>query len=497
MLLTNFVLLSSFCYAESPQNNRFEIVINSSEESFTVISAKSAGVILYRGLTVNKANQLEIIHTDTSFQKKWSGVIPIEKLYQVANHSIHKNNLYIVLYRPDFVYRSFILLKINLESGDYITHYIRNSIPFKPTSFNITSKGALLGGYFIKVPLVMFYNFNSSSANILPGLFNETGELTQIHVNPDDTYTLLISSRNYLKQRTVWIKNYSPDGSLLSNTILDPVESVHLLFGSIVKSNENNQLIAGVYGNRNNEYSMGVFIAQVTPEGSYQIRYYNYADIENFFQYLRTKRENKIKAKIERKKIKGKKLKFQYRLLVHNLISYKDQYILLGEAFYPKYRPQPYYTYQFGSNGSNSLVFDGYQYTHAAILGINTNGQLLWDNSFQIREIKSFTLDQYVKVNANNESIALLYLFNNKIYSKFVINSTIKDGKVLSAKDLFNNDHQVESNTEFIQLDNWYGNNFLTSGTQTLSTKLHGQQKSIKVFFINKINSNNLAIPDF
>jgi hypothetical protein len=495
-LFSSLVLFALISHAEPPQTHRFEIIINSSEESFTVIPTTNTGVILYRRLSVNNTNQLEIIRTDTCFQKKWFGIIPIERLYQVAKQAIHNNNLFLVLYRPDFVYRSFILLKVDLETGDYITHYIRNSIPFKPNTFDVTSRGALLGGYFIKIPVVMFYNFETLRANILPGLFNEAGELTQIHVNPDDTYTLLVSSRNSMKQRTVWIKNYTSDGTLLQNTILEPAESVHLLFGSIVKSIENNQLIAGVYGNRNTEYSMGIFIAQITPEGSHQIRYYNYADIENFFQYLRIKREKKIKAKIERKKIKGKKLKFQYRFIVHNLVSYKDQYILLGEAFYPKYRPQPYYTYQFGSDGSNSLVFDGYQYTHTAVLGINTNGQLLWDNSFQIREIKTFALDQYVKVNTHNESIALLYLFNNKIYTKFVVNNTIKEGRILSAKDLIKDELIIDTNTQLTQLDNWYGNNFLASGTQNVISTFQGNRERKKVFFMNKINSNTLTEPD-
>jgi hypothetical protein len=130
------------------------------------------------------------------------------------------------------------------------------------------------------------------------------------------------------------------------------------------------------------------------------------------------------------------------------------------------------------------------------VLGINTSGQLLWDNSFQIREIKTFTLDQYVKINTHTESIALLYLFNNKIYTKFVENNTIKAGITLSAKDLIKNELVIDANTQFTQLDNWYGNYFFACGTQNIVTTFQDNRERKKVFFINKINSKTLTIPD-
>ena len=53
---------------------------------------------------------------------------------------------------------------------------------------------------------------------------------------------------------------------------------------------------------------------------------------------MRARRQERIENKIERKKINGKKIKFNYRLLVHDIIDHGDQYIMLGEAFYPKYK---------------------------------------------------------------------------------------------------------------------------------------------------------------
>src|SRR6185369_11103368 len=96
------------------------------------------------------------------------------------------------------------------------------------------------------------------------------------------------------------------------------------------------QIVSGVYG-RYSSYSRGIFVGVVNSVGEYTIRYYNFSELQRFFNYMKAGRERRIKNRIERRKVKGKKSKFNYRLLVHELVPYNNQYILIGEAFYPHY----------------------------------------------------------------------------------------------------------------------------------------------------------------
>jgi hypothetical protein len=289
------------------------------------------------------------------------------------------------------------------------------------------------------------------------------------------------------------MKSYDPEGNLLSNGALDPEENKHLIFGRSVKTDKNMQIVAGVYGNRSSEYSRGMFIASVDPSGMQQLRYYNFADLKNFFKYMKASREQRIKNRIERKKIKGKKIRFNYRFLIHELIPYNDQFILLGEAFYPRYisaeRGYSGFFYPGSSSGSfvqNGRIFDGYYYTHAVVMGFDAKGNLLWDNSFEISDVRTFTLEQFVKLEVHPDKIALLYLFENQVRTKIIQGDQVLEGKssdpikTLNAKD-------VVKNTYDDKLEYWYNDYLYAYGIQEIVNQGNRVFGRRKVFYINKV----------
>lgn len=474
-----------FSFAQLQQNKRLEIAISSDYEAFEVASVKRYGIVLYRRISNSRIDQFEIIHTDTSFQEKWRGLLPVDRKFEFAKQIEAHGNLYLIFFDKTFSDRGFHIYEISMELGTYTRYYVRNSVPFLPRVFEVNINGAIIGGYFNRTPLALFFEFKTLKSKILPGLFNETGELNQIKINPDESFNILINAKNYQKQQTLWLKNYDPFGNLDRNIMLEPEGNNNLIFGRVIQTS-NTQIITGVYGGKSSEYSRGLFVAKVTNDGVQQIKYYNYAELENFFKYMRVKQERRVKERITRKKIKGKKIKFQYRFLVHELVPYKNQFILLGEAFVPKYRPVEGTT---GMAGRTTYVFDGYQYTHAVVLGINANGDLLWDNSFEINDVRSFTLEQFVKMDAQKEKIALLYLYDNKIRSKIIQDSIVLEGKTSNQLAMTPGGNlATDSESSINKLDYWYGDYFLAYGIQGagLSTFMNRNKK--KVFFISKVS---------
>lgn len=481
------LLLPVHLWAQLQQSQLLEIPLNRNDNAYDVLSVKRDGAVLHRMIDY-PVGGLQLIYVDTSFQQKWTGILPVEKKFQLVQQKGWKSASFFLFNKNDFSDPNFQLYAVNLSTGNYSKIIIRNVIPFLPTNLEITGSGALVGGYFLgRIPVILYYDFVSGKTKVLPGLFNEPGELIQIHINTDDSFSILINAKNSNRQKTLWIKNYTANGELIKNAILQPEYNSSLLFGRIINNEtENTQLIAGVYGGKNSEYSKGIFLARIDEFNAQQVLYYSFADLENFFKYMKAKREMRVKGRIERKKIKGKKIRFNYRFLVHEFKPYNDEFILLGEAFYPRYKSierSSMYSMNFGSDQS---VFDGYQYTHAIILGFDEKGTLLWDNSFEINDVRTFTLEQFVKMDVQDDKIALLYLFDDQIRSKLIQDNDVVEGKVYNQLNMQFDESSQPDDVNFNKLEYWYDDRFLAYGTRQISTSRFGRSGR-RVFFINKL----------
>lgn len=487
------LLLTGEAKSQVQQPRRFEIPLRTSDAPFEITPAQDDGLHLSRRFTGKTEDQLQLIHLDTAFREKWNGFLPIEKNYLIIGKKAFNHKLYLLLRFKDYSKNDFILVTVDNTTGSFFRHIIKGYIPFSPTEFQITSHAILIGGYYNRVPVVLHFSLDTFQSRVLPGIFNEAGELTQIRVNEDGSFDVLISALNFQKQRTIWIKNYDEEGNLIRNFSLDVEYNKHLIFGRSLNAG-NLQIIAGVYGSRSAEFSRGIFIASVDPSGLQQIKYYNFGDLANFFKYMKAKREKRVKDRIARKKIKGKKIRFNYRFLVHQLVPYQNQYILLGEAFYPKYSStSPYGSFftPFGrySNAmiQNGRIFEGYFYTHAVVMGFTPDGRLLWDNSFEINDVRTFTLEQFVKLDADEDRIALLYLYENKLRTKIIKNNDVIEGKTIDPIATGSADAIVKkSNTNLNKLEYWYNDYLYAYGVQEIVNKMENQEEK-RVFYINKV----------
>lgn len=478
------------------QTSRYEIPVHNLEKNFEIIPAGRQGLYLYRRLNTGKDDQLQLIKLDTAFAEKWSGFLTIEKNYMLMGKRSFDDKLFLLLRYRDYTRNDLILFMINEENGNYLRYVIKSFIPFAPGEFQLTEKAALIGGYYNRVPVVLHFSFTTLKSKVLPGLFNEAGELTQIRTHPDASFDVLISARNFQKQRTIWIKNYDAEGNIVRNFSLDAEDSKHLIFGRSLKADNNMQLVAGVYGSKSAEFSRGLFITSIDPSGMQQMRYYNFADLGNFFKYMKAKREKRIKSRIERKKIKGKKIRFNYRFLVHELIPYNNQYILLGEAFYPRYTTIDRTSYSSFFNPfvnpnaiiQNGRIFDGYYYTHAVVMCFDTNGDLIWDNSFEINDVRTFTLEQFVKLEVHPDKIALLYLFENEIRTKIIKGDQVLEGKSTDAiKTMFETDIVKKEAADQSKLEYWYDDYLYAYGVQEILNPAASGPGKRRVFYINKV----------
>ncbi len=497
------ILIFIFCGAASAlgqlmQTGRYELPLSDTEkEPFQTISLGYDGLLMHRRLDRNDDDQIELIRLDTALTEVWRGYIPINPQLSLL-HSEYKDDFVFLLFKnQQMAQAEFLIAAVQTDKGEYGSYTVNNIIPFNPTEFVITNEAALIGGYFNYRPLILHFHFQTQQAKILPGFFNEPGELTQIMSHDDGTVDVIVSAKNFEKRKSLWIRTYDALGNLVKTIVLQPDVDKNLIFGRSLKTNDGQQVVAGVYG-RYTEYSRGVFVARINEFGEYAINYYNFGDLQRFFNYMKAKREQRVKERIERRKVKGKKLRFNYRILVQELIPYGDQIIMLGEAFYPHYSYPNNRTMasmpvmpRFYNNPlvRGEMIFDGYQYTHAVVIGFDKNGKLLWDNSFEINDVRPMQLQQFVKITADQERIALLYLFENTLRSKIIKNSEVLEGKTLDPlRARFTNDIVKPKDTEKSSLDYWYPDVFFATGVQNVKNlREEGVTINRRVFFINKI----------
>ena len=493
-----FCAFTSSTLAQLSQPERMEIPLGQSENYFIVAPLGKEGLMLFREASVRsaegKSQVWEVVKLDTTFQESWGNSYLIERKYSYAFHKPYKNAVHVLFTDEASGNRDLLLLIINIETSEVIAHEIKNYIPFGLAMFEVFDRGILLGGYFNYRPLVIMYNFQMRRPLILPGVWDQKGELVQMLAN-GSVFDVIVSGKTFDKKKTLFLRTFDENGTLLQNVTLDPERRKQLIFGRTVPTNTELQVVAGVYGRGSTEYSRGLFISSINPYGEHAINYYNYADLTNFFSYMKARREARIKRRIERRTIKDKKIRFNYRLLVHNIIRNGDQYVLLGEAFYPKYRSFTQGTdhnamWAFGG-GSYEMnrIFDGFRYTHAVVVGFDTDGNILWDNSFEINDVVSFELDQFVNVIVDDDRVVLLYVYDNVIRSKIIQGNEVLEGKNTDEIRLkFQQDILKRNDEDVGGLAHWYDNVFFAYGAQTIEN-IAGEGISVdrEVFFINKV----------
>lgn len=496
VLLLTLLCCSFLRLPAQNQVDRFEIELATNEIDLTAISAAEKGLIIFRRLLETPIDRYEFTHLDTSLNVVWERNIEVAKELALAGSLLKDDILFLLFRSVDFSTANFQIASIKVENGEHVVSTVTNVIPFNPTEFVITNEAAFMGGYFNYRPLVLYFSFLTQKSHVLPGFYNDRGELTHISPNKDGTTDIIVSADNVDKKKSLWIRNYSSKGDLIKTTILQPEPKKNLIFGRSIQTNDGKQMVVGVYG-RYKEYSRGFFIAGINETGEYGVKYYNFAELQRFFNYMKAEKEDRVMGKIERRKIKGKKIKFNYRFVVHEIIPYQDQYIMLGEAFYPQYSYAQgtefgiysplMYSHSF-SRGGYTLI--GYHYTHAVVIGFNDKGELKWDNSFEINNVETTSLKQFVKARPLDDRIILQYAYDNQIHSKIIKDAEVLEGKVGSKIKLrFEDDILVDKKSDSGQIAYWYGEHLFTYGVQNIKNfKEIKVPQERRVFFVNKIS---------
>lgn len=477
-------------YLEQP--NRIEFNVDYDME-YRVISGEDEGLLVAVETEEGSSEGFNwTFHfLDTLLNVQWTRIFPVPYDSYLTGYEYYEGKFYLLYNASRYRNEDLILLEVDAKASTIDKMEISTVFPIQLTEFEVIGKNVLLAGYTNYRPVLLRYNLDEQKPQVVPGFYDNNSDILDIIIDDDaGMFTVIQSERMRTRRYTIQAKTFTAEADLIQNNVINPGEKKNLIDGTSTLFYGGNQYMAGTYSKKASQYSRGLYLAKFLNGRQQFIKYHEYSDLTNFFGYMNDRRQKRIKDRIERRRQKGKKANFSYRLLVHDIIQREDEYVLIAEAYYPRYSSyNNFNSFGYSSYSRFNPNFMGYSYTHAIVVSFDRNGNIIWDNSFEINDVETFALEEFVAVSIYEDKIVLMYLEENAIRSKVIKGKEIVEGKTFNPVKLaYENDEVKSRNPEVEGLKRWYDKTMYAFGEQRIrNEKSAGGQLDRRIFYINKI----------
>jgi hypothetical protein len=345
-------------------------------------------------------------------------------------------------------------------------------------------------GKFEKAPAVVAIDIEKGTSIVIPvivdGIKHNKLKFYGVYtIAGTDEFAVIMESKRTRKFNNTYCLIFDKNGNQKASVNLNPELNINLNSVSLEKIDQTNYAITGTYSTRSKLNSEGIYFGKFNSSGVEFLKIHNYTTLKTFFEYLSSRKQEKIERKIEKAKAKGKELSYNYLMTSHKIMKLGDRFIYVGEAFYPTYRTETTYV---NGKPQRQQVFDGYQYTHGVVVGFDADGNKIWDQTMLLFPVeKPMRVKQFIKVgvNPNGKTVDLAYSSNWTIYKKQV-NS--EGGLVLDIESKSNNTNDPNEKVRRSYAGNiefWYDNYFINYGFQKIKNTEDKSKR--RVFYVNKI----------
>lgn len=481
------------------QPNRIEFEKTKEVSEFYVVPGGVDGILVAEETGVLATGSLyewNLRMIDTTLQVVWQKRIVIPSDGSIIGYEYFEGKFYLLFTKNGYRSEDLVVYQFNNKNSDFISYEITTVFPVEITHFESVGETLLIAGYANFRPVVITYNLEDRIPRVVPGFYENKNNILDLVVDEEaKLFTVIMQEKMRNRKYTVRVRTFSARGDIIQDNLIDPGERKSLLDAASTTFAGGLQYLAGTHSKKSLDFSQGFYLSKFINGQQQFNRYYQFAELNNFFGHLKPRREERIKSRIKKKEEKGKIKKFNYRLLVHKILERDGEYIMIGEAYYPRYNYSG--SSGFGSLGGYGGVRDlgrvnpyflGYKYTHAVVLSFDTNCNILWDQTFKIEDIQTFSLDENVVVSASGERVVLMYLEENEIRSKVVQGNEIVEGRTFNPVKLkFDTDELKSKDSNVEGLKKWYDKTLFAYGEQSIRNIAFGGRANRKVFYINKI----------
>ncbi|TDL99788.1 MAG: hypothetical protein C4K58_00605 [Flavobacteriaceae bacterium] len=485
-IVSFIIALSNLCFGQQSIEKRIEFELKDGYVEDKIITLGSSG-LLHQAVSTNRPIELKNDFYSTNLALIKSSAVQLDS----------KPFLESLYFKDEF--SSYTLLTLTNNRFSIVSSNIKTLTSSKINgtfkgvfiNFKVHKNVAIISGIENKIYKLMFVDLISGSLkniDITYGDFNPKRISIEDFQPLDDEVLVYSSVKTDLKNADLYVTKLDLQGNQLESYNVTNGIPEKLVNVSALKSG-NKYIISGVYAKHDStlkqstslesNYSEGVFIGELINQKLNFIKFYSYIDLKNFSTYMPEKKQEDLEKKKETMEANGREMAVKYNFVQHPLTAVNGGYEFLGEAYYP--------TYMSVYNGSGyTRMFDGYKYTHASLMKFDTQGNLVWDNTFPITYgIKPhFPIRLISKSNIDNQS-KLSYPSINSIQSKSINSETGEDisSRETLVIDTQNKDEKVSGMVSVI--DYWFGDYYIAFGEQVVVNKTEKSKR--KVMYLTKV----------
>lgn len=482
------VLAISPLLAQTPtQPNRIALDLDLYKTDAQLIATPDSSLLLFTRTTGAWLNPptFEITKYNHQLQPAWKHTVELHPISRYITYYTEPQHAYLAFSGKDE--HDFQFVKLNLRTGDIKKHEYRIESIDSVYVFKVLDGNYFLVGRSDKDGSPTLLHLSEQTADIkpLPAVYGSESTFSDILAHQQEKQVSVVLSESNGRISRLQTKLFGASGNLLNNRFILPQAEQRPLVAEITPGDSTQRLLLGTYANRDLRYASGFFAAPVTAGGGTDARFYSFLQLQNFFKYMKPRREERLRKRETERLKTGKEPGLQYRVLLHDVYPTHNGYILSGEVYYTESNSGGLgrmYTITGGLANAPKL----YHRTQAVALGFDKNGVLLWDNSFPLKEVKSNELRPTVEVvttpdgkvviahPAREAEIYYQYMNQEKYIeeeTKFEILPRDPDAKITS--------------TSVSGIISWYGLNFAAYGWHRVKSP---GSESRMVFYINKVS---------
>ncbi len=488
-----FILLTLISYfeASAQENTRIEIEIKPGESQPEIIPINNKGFILFNPVKFEKEGkekQMKLSFYNTGFAPVWEEEVASSKKLNLVFYEYFENYFYLLFNSSSQDIMEII--KVDPLTGKNQKFEFYSVKGTTLTDFVVHEENIYIAGSIKKTPIIQKLNIQSNKAITLPSIVDgKNVQVTELFIDDHGKGVSAVISSSFDRSKNVIIRTFGSSQNKFKDLIIKSEQSFDFHTAKISHLENNVKLIMGSYGYRKSNNSQGFYMAKFVNDKQAFLKFYSFTDLNNFFAFMPEKSQEKLEEKAKRKKQKGKDLKIQYRLLMHKIEKQNNRYIMIGEAYYKAYRRESYsYFYAGRRFYDTKTVFDGNQFTHAVVAGFKEDGEILWDHSFKIANIKTFNLKEKVKTYVAPNEVTLFYNRNGIVRKLDIKNNEVVNKETMLTVSTGDENEKVKK-ASIGAAEYWYDNYFIAWGYQRIKNKNNKDvKKKRNIFYINKMS---------
>ena len=506
--------------AQLSQPARFELDKETGDHAFTLVSLKDNGISMIRQKQKSEGNKMfwEIVLLDTALQQTWTTQLALDSRLTLVGYEYVPGELFFLFRQGESNTSDLHLIRIYLLSHAIQEFHISPKLDFRLTHFIVVGGSAVMGGYTTRQSTVLLFEMESSHLKVIPGFFIDNTELLELKGNRNKTFNILLMERGAREKKLLLLKTFDESGSLLLE------DDIEIDAGKVVQSGTTSTLgndelfLAGTWGLGVGKQSVGFYSVLVDPFKKQPVHYYDFGELDHFFDYVGLKRAEKIKKKAEERRKAKRFPNYQADVHIVKMEENEKGFLLLSELYVPAtntnyapfYNYSPYYAnspYYYSPYGYNPMMMNRYfnspyynspnatynqnadvTVIHSSLIIFDQQGKLKQDFGFAIDGVKLLAMDQVSDFFAS-EKIIQFYKKEKEIYSS----TSWEDGnapeqdtlkiQLKSGQDVVRDESDDQGGVRY-----WYGPYAYVWGYETIKNK--GEQSGDRVryvYYVNKI----------